>query len=112
MADLRTRIIEHLKKKGTYDPDVDDDMVDDLIANTKFAKQIFTQLLKEGPTIVKVTSHSRNTIINPLINGYQMMMRNVYQLSTKLGINRNDRLKLKIVEQKEKDELDKLLSQT
>jgi phage terminase small subunit len=86
--------------------------VDDLIANTKFAHKIFEQLISEGPIVYHQTSNARNARLNPLINGYQMMMRNVYQLSAKLGINRNDRLKLKIVEQKEKDELDKLLSQT
>ena len=34
MADIRTRIIEHLQKKGTYDPNVDDDMVEEMIENS------------------------------------------------------------------------------
>ncbi len=108
MADLRTRIIEHLKVKGTYDENVDDDMVDDLVENTMFTKKIFKQLKSEGAIIeYMTTSGSRMTKINPLLNAYQMMMRNVYQLSAKLGINRNDRLKLKIIE-KESTILDKI----
>ena len=110
MAGLRERIIEHLQKKGTYDPNVDDDMIDDLIANTKFAKKIFKELLKEGAVIEYITtSGSRMTKINPNLNAYQMVMRNVYQLSTKLGINRNERMRLKLIETQQQDELDKLL---
>jgi phage terminase small subunit len=112
MPDLKTRIQQHLEKKGTYDPSVDDDMIDDLIENTQFAKRIFKQLIEEGPIVYQYTLPPRGKAsLNPLLNGYQMMMRNVYQLAAKLGINRNDRLKLKIIEKKNQDALDALLNE-
>lgn len=111
MKSLKARIIEHLENRGTYDPEVDDDMIDDLIMNTEFGKEIFKKLKEEGPVMrYHTTSGSILSKINPLMNAYQMTQRNVFQLASKLGINRSDRLKLKIVEQKEKDELDNLLN--
>lgn len=110
--DIRSRIIDHLKKKGTYDPGIDDDAVDELIENAVFSRKIFKQLIKEGAVIeYNTTNGSRMTKINPLLNAYQMMMRNVFQMSAKLGINRNDRLKLKIIEKKEQDEFQKLMDE-
>jgi len=109
---LRERIIEHLKTKGTYDPNVDDDQVDELIENSMFAKRIFKELLKEG-AILHLVDRSGNpyTKMNPAMNAYQMMMRNVFQMSSKLGISRSDRLKLKIVEMKREDEFSKLMNE-
>jgi len=109
---LYERILEHLKQKGTYDPGVDDEMAQDLYDNTLLAKKIFKQLVKEGPIIeYQTTSGSPMTKINPLMNCYQMQMRNVYQLASKLGINRADRLKLKIIETKNNVMFDQLMDE-
>lgn len=110
MATLRERIVKHLNEKGNYDPRVDDDMIDDLIFHTDLAKNLMKRLKTEGPIMEYYsTSGSKMMKMSPVLNALQMTLRNVYQLSAKLGINRNDRLKLKIVEQKHQDELDKLL---
>lgn len=109
---LRERLIHHLESSGGFSAEVDTDMVDDLVENIAFTKKIFKQLKEEGAVIEYITtSGSRMTKINPLLNAYQMMMRNVYQLAAKLGINRNDRLKLKLIEKQQLDELDKLLEE-
>lgn len=110
MADLKARIIEHLETKGNFEKGVDLDMIDDLVDNTKLAKEIFKKLKEEGAVIYYVTtSGSTVSKLNPLLNAYQMTMRNVYQLASKLGINRNDRLKLKLIEKKAQDEFDSLM---
>ena len=112
MANLKDRIVEHLSKKGTYDPDIDDDMIDDLVDSVNLGKTLLKRLQKDGAILeYYTTSGSKMLKLSPVLNAYQMVQRNTYQLSTKLGINRNDRLKLKIVEQKQRDELDKILNQ-
>lgn len=109
MANLRSRIINHLTEKGNFDPQVDEDMIDDLIDNCMLAKTLFKRIMTEGAVLeYTTTSGSRMIKMSPALNAYQMVMRNVYQLSSKLGINRNDRMKLKIIEKKQQDELDRI----
>jgi len=110
MANLKTKIIKHLQEKGSYSEEIDSDMIDDLIENTIFAKKVFKQLKEEGAVISYVTqAGSHMTKINPLLSAHQILTRNVYQLASKLGLNRSDRMRLKLIEQKTKDELDKLM---
>jgi phage terminase small subunit len=47
--------------------------------------------------------------MNPTLAAYQVLNRNVFQLARKLGIDRGERIKMKIIEQTQADELDKLL---
>jgi len=107
ITSLRNDIITHLKKKGGYDPDVDNYIIDELIENITLSKECLTVLKAEG--VVQrytTTSGSEMTKMNPLVGIYQMFQRNIAQLSTKLGINRKDRLMLKLVEEKNKDSFD------
>lgn len=105
---IRNNIIEHLKKKGGYDPEVDNYIIDELIENITLSKECLVTLKKDGVIQrYKTSSGSEMTKMNPLVGIYQMFQRNVAQLSTKLGINRKDRLMLKLIEEKEKDAFDK-----
>ena len=108
---LRERILEHLKSKGTFDEKVDEMMLDDLLENLEFTKKIFKELRTEG-SVIEYTMGNGHIItkLNPKMNAYQMMQKNVFQLCSKLGINRNDRLKLKLIEKQEKDEFEKLFN--
>jgi P27 family predicted phage terminase small subunit len=112
MRKLRNDIIKHLKAKGQYDPDVDDYMIDMLIENIEFMVIAKKDILENG-LIQRVTgrNNAMYTKTNPSLNCYQMSMRNIHQCSAKLGINRKDRLMLKLVQEKEQDELDKLLNE-
>lgn len=109
--DLRQRIINHLTTKGNYDPNIDDDNIDDLIELTELTKQTLKTLKKEGVvTYYTTTSGSRVSKLNPLLNAYQMMKRDVFQMTSKLGISRSDRMKLKILEIKAEDGFDQLMN--
>lgn len=111
MAGLKQRIIEHLEKKGTYDPSVDDDMVDELIQNMILSKKTFKELKEQGVTIEYITGNgSIMRKMNPTLAAYQVLSRNVYQLARKLGIDRGERIKMKIIETQQQDEFDDLMN--
>lgn len=107
MSSLRENIISHLKAKGNYSPEVDDQEIDRLITNIELSQECLQQIkgnvgqeyeYKPGHTITRV---------NPLVNAYQMFQRNIHQCSAKLGISRNDRIKLKLLEEKQGDDFDR-----
>lgn len=111
MSTLKQRIVDHLKIKGNYDPTVDDEQIDDLIEMTAFAKELFKQLKKEGAVLYyTTTSGSRLSKLNPMLNAFQMCKRDVFQIAAKLGINRADRMKLKILEIKDADSFDEMMN--
>lgn len=108
MKALKTNIIAHLEAKGNYSPDVDDYLVDELIINIDLANECLKTIKQEG--IVQTYEYKPGNHIsrlNPSVNAYQMFQRNIQQLSSKLGISRNDRIKLKLIQLKEQDEFDK-----
>jgi phage terminase small subunit len=108
----KERIIEHLKSRGTYDPGVDDENIDDLIENITLSRKIMKEIKQEGVIQTYITtSGSKVTKMNPLVGIYQMFQRNTHQLSSKLGINRNDRLKLKLIEVKTNIDFDQLMDE-
>ena len=105
--DLKNDIIKHLQRKGDYDPDVDDYLIDMLLENIEYANQMKLDLETQGCVIEQTSGNGfRTTKMNPSFGVYQMCLRNIQQLAAKLGINRNDRLKLKLVEEKNKDDFD------
>ncbi len=106
-AGLRNNIVSHLKKKGNYEPDVDDYVIDELISNIELSKECLNQIKEEGVVQHYITtSGSEMSKMNPLVGIYQMFQRNIQQLAAKLGINRKDRLMLKLIQEKEKDDFD------
>jgi len=108
---IKTNIVEHLKKKGNYDPDVDDYNIDLLLENLEFARQMKNTLEDEGCVVATANGNGIiSTKMNPAFGIWQMCQRNIHQAAAKLGISRNDRLKLKLIEQKEQDALDDLLN--
>lgn len=106
----KEKIVSHLKSKGTYDEDLDEEMINDLLENINLSRKTLRQIKKEGVILrYTTTSGSEMTKMNPLVGIYQMFQRNTHQLSSKLGICRGDRLKLKLIEKKSLDEFDKLM---
>jgi len=106
---LRKDIIKHLKKKGNYDPDVDDYQIDLLLENIEYANQMKKDLDEKGCVIDITTGNGFTTTkMNPAFNIYQMALRNINQSASKLGISRKDRMMLKLVELKEQDEFDEI----
>lgn len=105
---LKESIIKHLQDKGTYEPDVDNYLIDMLLQDMEFMKEVKKDLDDNG-CVIEVQSGNgfMTTRMNPAFNIYQMCLRNIHQTASKLGINRADRLKLKLLDLKLKDEFDK-----
>jgi len=108
---LKEKIIKHLESKGSFSEDADLWMVDELIDNYELSKKTLKILKSEG-TIIYYTTPRGDTVskLNPALNAYQMLQRNIHQCASKLGINRSDRLKLKIIEAKTADDFDKAMN--
>ena len=108
MSKLRNSIAKHLNTKGHYEEDVDGYLVDMILDNIKYAEESKKDLDENG---VITSSPSGNgfsvTKMNPAFGIFQMCQRNIHQAASKLGLNRKDRLMLKIIEQKQLDEMDK-----
>lgn len=109
MSTIRNNIISHLeKRKGSYEPNVDDYLIDELVINKELSDECLQKIKDEGIIIYTVFAKSGASIskLNPAVNAYQMFQRNINQLSAKLGINRADRIKLKLLAEKEADEFE------
>jgi P27 family predicted phage terminase small subunit len=107
IRNLRNDIIAHLQKKGNYEPEVDDYQIDILIENIEYAT-LMKENLKENGIIVDIPNGNGiiTTKENPAYGTYVKCVTHINQSSTKLGISRNDRIKLKLLEEKKEDEFD------
>ena len=107
---LKTSIVEHLKKKGNYEPDVDDYLIDMILYNIDYANEM-RQILKTEGCVVHTPNGNgiSSTKMNPAFGILQMCQRNIHQAAARLGINRSDRQKLKIEEQRTADALDDII---
>lgn len=107
--DLRNDIIEHLKRKGNYDETVDDYLIDILMENIKYSEQMKANILQYGLIVTIPNGNGiATTRENPAFNTYQKCLVNITQCGSKLGINRKDRIALKLLEEKTIDEFDKI----
>lgn len=106
-ANLRKQIVDHLDVKGTYDPDVDDFIIDELLENLALSKKALQSIKEEGIVIEFMGGNGFTTRkLNPMVNAFQMFQRNIHQCAIRLGISRKDRLNLKLIEDKKIDEFD------
>jgi P27 family predicted phage terminase small subunit len=105
--DLRNAIVQHLLKKGNYEPTVDDYLIDILIDNIQYA-EMAQKDVKDNGLIVTIPNGNgiATTKENPAFGTYEKCLRHIHQASEKLCITRNDRIKLKLLEEKTKDEFD------
>ena len=111
MSKLHDAIVLHLTEKGTYDPSIDDYLIEELIDNIALCKKCFQSLKQNGVTLEYIgTSGSTMTKINPEITCYIMLTKNISTISQKLSINRADRLKLKILDVKAQDEFEQIMN--
>ena len=103
--DLRNSIVEHLKKKGNYEPSVDDYLIDVIMDNLDYIIELKTNINLNG-LIVKIPNGNgiKTTKENPAFGTYEKCLHNILTCSMKLGINRNDRLKLKLLEESIEEE--------
>jgi phage terminase small subunit len=105
--DIKNDIIQHLKNKGNYDFTVDDMTIDILLKNIEYARDLEEMLRTEG---LIVAIPNGNGIIttkeNPAYGTYCKCIDNIHHCASKLGIHRKERIALKLLEEKHKDEFD------
>ena len=105
---LKTNIIEHLKKKGNYEPDVDDYTIDLLLQNIDYAYTLQKIIEKEGLIVTMTNGNGFDTTKeNPAFGTYMKCLDSIHQTASKLGIHRKERIALKLFEEKLKDEFGK-----
>lgn len=108
MSSLREDIISHLKAKGNYSPEVDDSEIDRLIDNMKLYNYCLKELSSSGVSEQYEYKPGHTvTRINPLVDALQKFQANINKSTSKLGISRNDRIKLKLLEEKQGDDFDR-----
>jgi len=104
---LKNEILLHLSKKGSYEPGVDDYLVDILLENLEYSSKLQKMISEQG---IIVTIPNGNGIPttkeNPAFGSYTKCLSNIFQCAVKLGINRKDRITLKILEEKQNDGFD------
>lgn len=104
----KSTLIEHLRKKENYyDIEIDDRLVNELLLNIQLADQCLEKLKVDG--VVSTYEYKPGNVIerlSPTLIAYQMLRKQVHQISVELGINRNDRIKMKLIEQKIQDDFD------
>jgi len=111
LKQLRKDIVKHLSISN-YSPEVDDLQIDIIIDSFEFNDQCLADIRVNG---LMQTVTGRNgvgyTKMNPAFGVLQMGYRNIQQACSKLGINRSDRVKLKLDISKEQSSIDKLKDQ-
>jgi hypothetical protein len=104
---IKNGIVQHLIKKGNYEPDVDDMLIDVILENIRYGNLMRANLDEKGCVL---NERSGNNVVvtktNPAFNVYQMCLRNVNEASAKLGISRKDRIALKLIEVQKEDDFD------
>jgi P27 family predicted phage terminase small subunit len=100
MAFTKPKLIKYLKQKGIYDA-VDDLLIEELFYNIEILEKSKKDIDERGIIVPINTSHSLfNT--NPSVNIYNTAIKNIINLSRKIGISARDRKELgidKVVEE-------------
>ena len=98
-------VIKYLKNKGIFDK-VDTSMIDELIFNQKQLNTIRARIEKEDFQYLHHNTKTGTVTKNPLLAEYHAFLTNLMKVSTKLALNSQDRLKLKIGEGSKEDDFE------
>ena len=103
----KKNIIEHLKKKGNYEDQVDDMVIEILLKNIKYAETLCNLIEEQGLQVTTTNGNGFDTTKeNPAFGTYMKCLDNIHACSAKLGISRKDRIALKLIEEKKDDDFD------
>ena len=96
---LKTRIVKNLQKLGQFDLESDEILINELVFNIEIAQHARKEI-RAGGIIIK--GRFDVDIRNPALDVYNAAVKNINALSTKIGMSRQERLKLKLaLEQKD-----------
>lgn len=104
---IKDKIIEHLNDKGNYDQKVDEYLIDLLVENLEYLRDLKLILKNEGLLVTMTNGNGfETTKENPAFGTYKKCLESINNIAKQLGINRRDRLALKLIEEKYKDDFD------
>lgn len=100
---------DFLKSKGVYE-DIDQSLVEELVFNLYLCETARADIFENGITILTQRSNASapSVVQNPSVVVYQQAIKTINAISTKLGMNIQERTKLKLTTATI-DELDKML---
>ena len=106
---LKNAIKKHLSENGNYESDLDDYNIDILIDNLEFAAEAKADMNANGLVVTIPNGNGiPTTKQNPALGAYHQSIKLVREIAHVLGINRQDRIKLKIEEQNTTTDITKL----
>lgn len=104
---LKNNILQHLTKKGNYETDVDDMVIEILLKNIKYAETLCDLLEDQGLQVTIMNGNGfETTKENPAFGTYMKCLDTIHTCCAKLGISRKDRIALKLIEEKKEDDFD------
>ena len=86
----KKRLITYLKKKNLYERNVDDILIDELFYNIDLANQSRNDINARG-IIVPINKEKTLFNTNPSVNIYNTAVKNILNLSRKIGLSARDR---------------------
>jgi len=110
---LRKSIINYLNDKGNYISSIDELDIETLIDNYEIAQTSLMELKENGPVLTIPNGNGiPTTKQSPYLTSYQSSIKMVRESALKLGLSRQDRIKLKIEEKQDKSKLSNLMNRT
>jgi len=100
MALTKTKLVKYLKSKGIYEQAVDEVLIEELFYNMSIAQKSKDDIDLRG-IIVPINKEETLFNTNPSVNIYNTAVKNILNISRKMGLSARDRHELgmdKVVE--------------
>ncbi len=97
---MKEQIIEYLESKSLHDI-IDIVSIDQLIFNIEQSKMTMADIEAEGSVTSMGTDRGVIKKLNPSVQAYQLYLKNILALCTKLGLTVQERVKLKLIKEDE-----------
>lgn len=93
MALTKTKLIKFLKSKGVYEQSIDDVLIDELFYNMDISQKSKDDISERG-VIVPINKEETLFNTNPSVNIYNTAVKNILNISRKIGLSARDRHEL------------------
>lgn len=95
---MKEQIIKYLEDKNLSD-DIDIVSIENLIFNVEEARKLMDNIREEGSVISMSSERGTITKINPSVLAYNLALKNILFLETKLALTVQERVKLKLIKE-------------
>ena len=95
---MKNEIKEYLENKGLFDKN-DLVIIEELVYNVEISGVLKADIESEGIVITTSTKYGDVRKLNPSFQAYQLTLKNIKELSTKLALTVQERSKLKLIKE-------------